>query len=352
MKSVLIVYNTIQHYREDFFEELGKRYNLTVLHSGEYNLKANNYKQVVAKKLEIGPFTYQFGVVVELFRGNYDSVIFLFNVAWLSNLSGMLFSLAKARTILWGAWYTKSALANKARLIFSKLADANIFYSPCAYRDFTDAGLPKKKAYVANNTFKVITTIHDSEVGRNNLLFVGSLDKRKELCVVLDALSEIKEKLPEGMCFTVIGDGAESAVLKEKVLSLGLTERVAFLGRIQDGQQLETHYLRAFASISYGQAGLSVLQSLGYGVPFITKVNAVSGGEIENIKDGLNGYLVNDKNELKDKILDMATNKALARKLSNQSREYYCTYCTVDNMVQGFCDAIECTNRANVDFSI
>jgi glycosyltransferase involved in cell wall biosynthesis len=92
--------------------------------------------------------------------------------------------------------------------------------------------------------------------------------------------------------------------LIDLVVSLKIQNRVIFKGKITSNKDLIEFYRNAFVSVSFGQAGLSVLQSLGYGVPFITKKNAISGGEITNIIDKYNGFLCEDSVEsLKEKIL-------------------------------------------------
>ena len=102
------------------------------------------------------------------------------------------------------------------------------------------------------------------------------------------------------------------------------------------------YYAEAIVSVSFGQAGLAVLQSLAYGVPFITKRNAISGGEKTNIKDGFNGYFCEDNSEpLSQKILELCNDIQKARVLGQNAYNYYNEYCTIENMVQVFRDAIE-----------
>ena len=59
-----------------------------------------------------------------------------------------------------------------------------------------------------------------------------------------------------------------------------------------DEGQLATLYANSIASVSFGQAGLAVLQSFANSVPLVTKNGAVSGGEIDNIEHGVNGLLI------------------------------------------------------------
>ena len=118
-----------------------------------------------------------------------------------------------------------------------------------------------------------------------------------------------------------------------------LSDRVIFSGRINEPEALKKCYQEAIFSVSYGQAGLSVLQSLGFGVPYVTSENAISGGEISNIKHGENGFFCSDLQSLKRVMISLASDIDLARELGKNAFEYYSLNCSVDNMVDGFLDA-------------
>ena len=110
------------------------------------------------------------------------------------------------------------------------------------------------------------------------------------------------------------------------------------------------YYEESIFSISYGQAGLSVLQALGFGVPFITKKNAISGGEKYNIKNGYNGFLIEDSLiALSNIILKLCIDIKYAKQLGENAFYYYQQFCIISNMVKGIQDAIEGTNFSKID---
>lgn len=352
MKKILIIYNYVLHYRKPFFNELAKNYDVTVLHSGKKSVEGSDaYKEIIVSVKKIGPFFIQGGVSKEVTKPKYDVVISLFDVRWLATLSFLFFKNDSKLNILWGAWVTKSVLANKLRGYFLKKSDANVFYTYDAELGFSNLNIPKNKMFVANNTFDVGERVKSFQnPTKNRILFVGSLDARKENRVLLKAFANIKSQISSDIVLTFIGSGNESNELAELAIQLGVEKHVQLLGRINDIKVLKKYYKEAIVSVSFGQAGLSVLQSMGYGVPFLTKINAISGGEKSNIKAGVNSIFCNDsQGSLEFYLVNLCNNIERSRELGSCAYDYYEKYCTIQNMAQGFIDAIEGQNLSKVD---
>ena len=92
--------------------------------------------------------------------------------------------------------------------------------------------------------------------------------------------------------------------------------------------------------ISPSQAGLSVLLSLGHGVPFVTRHNAITGGEKNNIINNFNGFLYSTENELFNLILNSYNDVNRLKKIGLQCHDYYKKKCSIENMGKGFIDSI------------
>lgn len=351
MKKILIHYNYILHYRKAFFNVLSKDYDVTVIHSGTESITDNDkYKEIIVPVKKVGPFYLQSGVIEETKSSEYDIIIALFDVRWVNTILSIFFSKNK-KFIWWGAWITKSKIANLIRIYLSKKSDANVFYTYGAMKDFIEHGINSDTAYVANNTFDVGSRIKSYENKiKNRILFVGSLDKRKQNDVLIRAFKNIVKDIDEDIILTIIGDGLEKNNLTQQVQEASLKDRVEFVGRVNDPQKLAEYYKESIVSVSFGQAGLSVLQGLGFGVPFLTKANAISGGEISNIKNRYNGILCeDDEKSLENELLFLCNNIDFSRQMGENAYNYYNEFCTIENMVQGFKDAIEDTKLAKVD---
>lgn len=343
MKKILIIQNKILHYRKALYNELSNYYNITVLHSGDKSLvKEDRYKEVISSKTKFLTFEIQHSLFSEV-RKDYDVVIAMFDLHWLKNF--LIPSIVKKNTefIWWGQWLTDKNIADYLKVYFSNKNVKSILYTESEKKRLIHEGVKEENLFVANNTFDVGERYKCfQELDKNTILFVGSLDKRKELDVLLKAFSEIIEIIPKSINLVIIGDGEEKENLIKLIGKLSLKKRVSMKGKITSHQDLIEYYKKALVNVSFGQAGLSVLQSFGFGVPFITKINAISGGEKTNIIHGHNGYFCEDNEESLVHLLQtLSNNQNLARKLGKNAYEYYTKKCTIRNMANGFINAIE-----------
>lgn len=349
-KKILIGYNYILHYRKPLFNLLSKKYDVTVLHSGKsINDKNDFFSELIFPTKKIGPFFIQNGLIDNIKTNKYDYIILLFDPRWINTLYSIFKFRKTHKIILWGGWFTKNYFINRIRILFSRGVFSNIYYNYLTLLDFQKNGI--KDTYVANNTFDVGTrTKCFNNSKKDYILFVGSLDLRKQNDVLIKAYEKIINKVPKDINLVFVGSGKESENLKILSSKLKLDKRIKFIGRIENSEELKTYYKRAIVCVSFGQAGLTVLQSLGYGVPFLTKKNSISGGEKFNIKDNYNGILCdNNLESLSKKLMKMCLDLNFSRKLGENAFNYYTKYCTIENMAQGFVDAIEKTNMATID---
>ncbi len=343
-KKVLILQNVVLHYRKALYNELSKTYDVTVLHSGKVSVTdLDDYKEIIVRNIKIGPFFIQKNVYSEINTKKYDTVIAMMDLRWLNNILTFFLFKKRIKFIWWGAWFTKNKLSNKIRVYLTHKGDASIFYTEAAKSEFIDKGISGDKLFAANNTFDVGPRIKSFEYkAKKDIIFVGSLDKRKQLDVLINAFANIKNSIPKHINLRIVGGGELRQNLEKLVNSLKLDDRVFFLGKITNPKELRDIYKTAIASVSYGQAGLSVLQSFGFGVPFVTKINAISGGEKTNIMHGENGFFCEDNiTSLEQILIKMSNNIERSRKLGEFAFEYYTNFCTIENMSKNIAKAIE-----------
>lgn len=347
MKKVLIVYNQIFPYRVPIFNILAKEYDLTVTYSlgPEYDGKIDfELLKLPIKKFK--KFVWHSDSLYQMAK-EYDAIIGYGDISWLSIVSIMFRKKRKYKVILWGIGvrasyeneYGSKTIWDKARYFIMKKADAVLFYSKDPIPLYVDNGFKEEKLFVANNTVEVLDI--DKDVERKNLLFIGTLYKQKRIYELLNSYLEAISKNPSVPILEIIGHGDEYDNVKKWISENKLDEKIILHGKVYDESLLKTYFNRALACISPGQAGLSVLKSMGYGVPFITKKNAITGGEIFNIQDQVSGILYEKDEDLTDIILDITTNNQKYIELGQNAKKHYGNHRKPDDMAQGFRDAIQ-----------
>lgn len=343
MRNLLIIQNIVPHYRKALYNELSEYYRVTVLHSGAPSVGSDDrYSEVISPAIRFGGIYLQKGVLSEVRKAKYDVVIAMFDVRWIMNILVMYLHKKDTKFIWWGAWLTDSKIANALRVHLSHKNYASIFYTENAKSEFIECGVEQDKLFVANNTFDIKDRV-DCYLAeeKDSILFVGSLDVRKKIDVLIDSFRAALPEIPEHIRLVIVGDGDERVRLQKKVKDQNLVSRVKFEGKVTDTKKLVEFYKKAIVSVSPGQAGLSVLQSMGYGVPFMTHKEAISGGEITNIVNGVNGFLIDDNStSFQTNLVGLCNNVDKAREYGRNAFEYYSSYCTINNMVNGFRSAI------------
>ncbi len=343
MKRVLILQNKILHYRKPLYNKLAKQYDVTVLHSGKESvLPKDEYKEIVTPLKIISKLYIQKGVKKEVKKGNYDVIIAMMDIQWVNNLIASFFHPKSSKFTWWGIIVSKNKLANKLRGYFLR-NKSTIFYTEVGLNEMKNLGFSSPNYTFCNNTFHIENRVPcHLEKQKDSILFVGSLDKRKRLDLMLKAFANSISKIPESIIFKIVGEGVDLASIKNIIKELNIEDRVEILGKITETEILQNHYKTAIFSLSFGQAGLGVLQSMGYGVPFVTSKKALSGGEISNIIDNENGILCNhNQDSLEIAMIKLCNNVKLSKHLGRNAFQHYSNECTIEHMVNKFIAIIE-----------
>ncbi len=153
------------------------------------------------------------------------------------------------------------------------------------------------------------------------LLFLGRLDKRKGLEILLHAMPAIVQALGS-VKLVVVGSGPELPRYRTMVKELGIESTVVFQGFVPK-QDLPRYYASGDIFISPalgGEAqGIVLLEAMASGKPIIASNIA---GYNEIIKDGETGILfpAGDSHALAQKVLALVKNSVLRKKLATNGR--------------------------------
>ena len=170
---------------------------------------------------------------------------------------------------------------------------------------------------------------------KKDILFVGTLYKGKGVDVLLETYKQLvllRKNVPH---LTIVGDGTERINLEDFVKMNNLIDNVTFCGAIYDEVRLSSIFQRALLSVSPYQAGLSVPKSMGYGVPYATRKDAITGGEIYHIKDKDNGFMYENDHELLNILIDATDNPQKFIDMGFRAKEYYDNNATVKHRSNG-----------------
>lgn len=346
---LLSLTNSLMEYRIPVYNLLSESFDLTVAHYGKtINKDRIKFKQILLTKSKRGPFIIikenvgkiasQFDAVIS--EGDFHIISFL-KLAFIINRKFSLSFWTIGVSASYKKHFDEDRRLDRLRFYLMNKAESIVFYSNYPINRYVnDGGVKRNKLFVANNTVEIN---HKYEIPRikKHFLFVGTLYKEKKILDLLEAYLIAYMQDPSIQPLIIIGEGDERERIENWIHEHGLKAKIILKGAIFNQDILRENYLDAIACISPGQAGLTVLNSMAYGVPFITTENAITGGEIFNIINNVNGIIYTESiNQLSKILHDLSTDSDKVYNLSVYSQEYYFNKRTMSIMVKGLSDAV------------
>jgi glycosyltransferase involved in cell wall biosynthesis len=151
------------------------------------------------------------------------------------------------------------------------------------------------------------------------LAAVAVLRPQKALSVLLDGLPTVLASVADAHLI-IAGDGPCREELMQHVQRLGLTERVHFLGRRTDVEEVLQAADVAVISSDYEGTPLVAFECFANGTPLVA---TAVGGLVALIEDGVTGRLVppRDPPALAEALLELLGDSALRARLAATARE-------------------------------
>lgn len=209
------------------------------------------------------------------------------------------------------SWKIKKWLICK----YTSMMDSIIIPSPYTL-DVAKELFPYKKIFYVplpfEQKFKQSETY---EIG--NLLYVGTIEERKGLSYLIDAISLLENK--NEVKLNIVGkvvDHIYYEKLKQQIVTLGLSNNVYFHGRVSD-EALAECYQKAeiftFPSLLEGY-GIVLIEAFNNGLPIICFNNTAMP---YTVKDSINGFVAKneDSKDMAEKIQQLMGNIALRNQL-------------------------------------
>lgn len=307
---------------------------------------------------------YQPGLIKWLTEQKPDALIVEANPRYLSTPSAIKWMHGRNKPIIgWGLgspplslppflgkWggLRGGGLRQNRRLSFLKQFDALIAYSQRGADEYAQLGFPQEKIFVAYNSVSpapsapppsrppifdpmTLSSVTGQAI-RPSILFVGRLQARKRVDLLLRACSQLESK-PR---LTIIGDGPERASLES--LAKEVYPSAEFIGA-RHGRELKAYFTGADLFVLPGTGGLAVQEAMSYGLPVIV---AQGDGTQDDLVRKKNGWQIppDDFGSLVFTIKDALSDVARLRKMGEESYRIVAEEINIEKMVEVFVRAL------------
>jgi glycosyltransferase involved in cell wall biosynthesis len=222
------------------------------------------------------------------------------------------------------------------RLSFIHQFDAMIAYSQRGADEYAALGFPQEKIFVAHNSVALPPAAAPDDrpltVDRFTILFVGRLQARKRVDLLLRACAQLESK-PR---LIVVGDGPERGSLES--LAKEIYPRAEFIGT-RHGAELAPYFKEADLFVLPGTGGLAVQEAMSYGLPVIV---AQGDGTQDDLVRKKNGWQIppGDFDALASTMKDALSDVARLRRMGAESYRIVKEEINIEKMVETFVTAL------------
>lgn len=355
MKRVLILQYELSDYNVPVYNLIAQQYDLTVGYYTKDKSKQECYFNKTCFDLKkIGPFILIKGLLK--FVKQFDLVCIIPDLH-VVNYCLLPYMSRKYKVVNWSIGFRVSyshpyitsrehGLADRVFQSVLSHCDATIIYMEKSKEFWKNTKLDMRKVFVAPNT-TLVAPIDLKAEKKKNFLFVGTLYKGKGLDLLLQAYKDAIDVAHINNELHIVGDGEERSNVETFVKENHLEDRVILHGAVFDEKELANHFSEALLCISPTQGGLSCPKSMGYGVPFVTKTTAITGGEIYHITPEVNGIMYQNDGELSKILVDASQHSEKYIEMGRKAKEYYDNNATIAHMANGAMAAFEFALKQN-----
>ena len=148
---------------------------------------------------------------------------------------------------------------------------------------------------------------------------VGRLQSQKNHMLLINAFAKVLGKDPT-VRLTIVGEGELRTEIEKLIQEYGIERYVSMPGQCGDVQRRLNAADIFVQSSDYEGLPISGLEAMACGLPIIS---TKAGGTVDIVKNDENGFLVDIGNvdELAEKMLFLARNKEICKKMGKKSRE-------------------------------
>ncbi|MBL6966028.1 MAG: glycosyltransferase [Anaerolineales bacterium] len=288
---------------------------------------------------------WQDGVMNWLERVNPDVLIVEANPRYWSNRLAIRWMKKQGRPVLgWGLGAPPlsgifASVRRRNRMSYLKSLDGIIAYSQKGALEYQSLGLPAERVFVAYNSVVARPALtlpaRPAEFqGQPTILFVGRLQARKRVDILLKACAALPKNLQPRLI--VVGDGPARSEFESQAAAI--YPAAEFPGA-KHGPELEPYFLAADLFALPGTGGLAVQQAMSYGLAVIV---AKGDGTQDDLVRPTNGWQVSpsDQNAFNAVLLEALSDMNRLRTMGSESYRITREEINLEQMVYSFVKAL------------
>jgi glycosyltransferase involved in cell wall biosynthesis len=188
-------------------------------------------------------------------------------------------------------------------------------------RDLVALGVDNERIAVVRNGLDEAPahTLSGPRAAGPRVMVLSRLVPHKQIEDALQAVAELRSRIP-GLHLDIVGDGWWRQRLVDHVRRLGMSDAVTFHGHVDDVTKhhvLQQSWVHVLPSRKEGW-GLAVMEAAQHKVPTVGYRS--SGGLSDSIVDGVTGILVDDHDELVDRLDQLLCDPVLRDELGAKAQ--------------------------------
>lgn len=280
---------------------------------------------------------YSLRLLRPLFKEEYD-LIDCSNIPFFPIFSCKAYALLKRKPLVvtwheyWGDyWYEyleswpKGFVAKSIEWLAARLPDRIAAVSEHTKATLMAHGISPDKIEVVHNGINLaeIEAV-PSAMETSDLIFAGRLIKEKNVDLLLRAVAELKQSLPDLKCL-IIGDGPERAKLEQLSQALGLTSSVKFLGFLDRHDEVYSlmKSSKIFILLSDREGfGMVVPEANACGLPVVV-ARAAHSAATSLVNEGKSGFVVNlDAAEIANQLYQLLSESTIYKTMTRTAVEW------------------------------
>ena len=295
---------------------------------------------------------WQRGLLPWLEREDPSALVVEANPRYLSTPAAVRWMKRRGRPVLgWGLGAPAltgplAGLRRARRIRFVQQFDALLTYSQQGAQEYAALGFPPDRIFVAANAASPAPAWPLPErpagfAGRPNLLFVGRLQARKRVDLLLAACAALPEALQPKL--TIVGEGPES--LELRALAGRIYPQAEFPGA-KHGPELAPYFRAADLFVLPGTGGLAVQEAMSYGLPVI--MGRGDGTNDDLVRPG-NGWQLGEESlpALTAARAEALSDAARLRRMGAESYRIVAQEINLEKMVEIFVGALNGLARSD-----